>query len=209
MANTASIKEFVSGTVRGFLQKINFVGPLPRQKYPPTVEKAVRRTINSWNLALSKDVCEAHLTVGLDIGTVTYGHTTDSIQIAIALFTFCATLFDDARGMDMQAMREFIPRFCAGQEQLHPILTHLIESTKMLADQLPQYTANKVYISLLAGCNEELCCREGTNRLTLSSYAGTFIDYSRSKSGTPEPYVAAIWPRSAFPDVSEYIQAFP
>ena len=140
---------------------------------------------------------------------MTYKHNPDDVQIAVALFTFCASLFDDARGMDIQAMREFIPRFCTGQPQLHPILTHLIESARMVAEVLPQYTANTVYISLLAGCNEELCCCEGISNIISSAHAGTFEEYSRSKSGLPEPYVATIWPLCTFPKVSEYIQAFP
>ena len=209
MANATPTIDFIRDAILEFLQRIDFVGPLPRNEYPSIVEETVRNTIESWNLGLPDNVCKAHLVVGLDIGTATYRHTPYSVQIAVALFTFCATLFDDATGLDIEAMREFIPRFCTGRPQLHPILTHLIDSAKMLAEQLPRYTANNVYISLLAGCNEELCCWEGTNSLVLSSHAGTFVEYSRSKSGTPEPYVAAIWPRCAFPNVSEYIQAFP
>lgn len=192
-----------------FLQESRFAERFPPRSPPPAIEAQVREIVRSWKLNIPENTHEKHLIVGVHFGYAAYQHTPYAVQIAVALFTFCATMFDSGVVDDMQALREFIPRFCAGQPQLHPILTQFIATVGALREFLPEYSANLVYPSMMSYANEELYCWKGANELTLQAESGSYIEYSRLKSGMPEPFIACIWPHTMCPDVGEYVQAFP
>ena len=192
-----------------FLQRTKFPERFPNRLPPPSVERSARETVRSWQLDIPEHIYRKHLDVGINIGFAAYQDTQEEVQVAIALFTFCATMIDEAVTKDTSAIREFVPRFCAGQPQLHPILTRFVETVGALRKFLPEYTANMVYPAMMAFVNEELFCREAAGNLTWRSNSENFMEYSRLKSGMPEPYTACIWLCSAFPDASDYIQAFP
>ena len=197
------------GFVLDFLQRTRFPDRFPPRTPPTNVEARTREEIKSWHLDVPEEEYEKRLVVGLDIGYAAYQHTSYDVQVAMALFTFCATMFDDAIGPDMKAMQEFIPRICTGQPQLHVILTQFIRSASLVRGYLPDYTANMVHTCMMAYANEEVCGWKDANTLDLRPEAGNYIDYSRYKNGISEPYAACIWPSTMFPDVKEYIQAFP
>ena len=195
--------------ILAFLEKTRLADRFPPRTAPPAVETKVRETVKSWKLGITDEMTDKYTVVGLEMGYAAYQHTPHTVQIAVSLFTSCLTMFDDAAGANMQSMQEFIPRICRGKPQLHPLLTHLIECADVITQYLPNYTANMIHSGLMAFVNEEISGRENENQLTLKPDASNFIEYSRYKSGIPEPYAASIWPASICPDVSEYIQAFP
>ena len=195
--------------VLDFLQRTRFPDRFPPRTAPPAVETKVRETVKSWKLDITDQIADQYIVVGLDIGYAAYQHTPYEIQIDMTLFTFCATMFDDAVGTDMNAMREFIPRICRGKPQLHPILSHFVDYADKLTGYLPDYTANMVHTGMMAFANEELCGWKDANQMTLKAEASNYIEYSRYKNGISEPYAACIWPSELCPEVSEYIQAFP
>lgn len=191
------------------MEKTRFSDRFPPRNAPPAVEAKVRETVKSWKLDIKDEMVDKCITVGLDIGYAAYQHTPHAVQIAVSLFTFCVTMFDDAAEADMQAMQEFIPRMCKGKPQLHPLLDRLVECTDMLTQYLPEYTANMMHTGVMAFFNEELSGRKDASRLTLKPEAGTYIEYSRYKNGLPEVYAACMWPLTVCPEVNEYLQAFP
>lgn len=195
-------------SILDFLRRTKCEAYFPPRTPPPAVEAQVRETVRKWNLDQTEEYYEKHLIVGLDIAYAAYQHTPYEVQIAVALFTFCATVLDDA-AIDMRATHEFIARFCAGEPQLHPILTRFIETAGALREFVPEYTANTIYPSMLSFVNEDLYGRKGAQQLVLCADSGDYIDYSRFKGGMPEPYAVCIWPRSICPDAEEYVQALP
>lgn len=206
MDNTAA---FLRRYTLDFFQKTRLTERFPPRSRPVVVETTVREATRAWKLDISDEVYEKCIVVGLDMGYASYQHAPHALQIAVALVTFCATMFDEAVVGDVQAMREFCPRLCTGQPQLHPILTRFVEAGGVLRGFLPDYTANMVYPCLMAFANEELFCWGGANEITLHPEGANYIDYSRFKSGLPEAFVVCIWPRSMFPEVGEYVQALP
>ena len=192
-----------------FLERTHLADRFPPRTAPPAVEAKVRETVKSWKLDITDEMANKYIVVGLDIGYAAYQHTPHIVQIAMSLFTFCVTMFDDSVGVDAQALQEFVPRICHGKPQLHPILTHLLECADMITQQLPNYTANTIHSGLMAFVNEELSGRDDGYQIALKPDACTYIEYSRYKNGLPEPFAACIWPMSMCPDVNEYIQAFP
>lgn len=191
------------------MKTTRFPDRFPPRTPPVAVEEKAREIVKSWKLDIPEETYERYIVIGLDIGYAAFQHTPHAVQIAVSVFTFCATMFDDAAGTDIAAMREFIPRVCDGRPQLHPILTHFVECTGALREFLPDYTSNMVHTGTMAFANEELCGWQDANKLTLHPDAGNFVEYSRYKNGISEPYAACIWPRSMCPDVGEYVQAFP
>lgn len=192
-----------------FLQKTRAAELFPPRTPPPVVDATVRDTIRSWKLDIPEHLYERYIVAGLDIGFAAYHHTSYDHQIAMSLFTFCATVIDDATLVDNQALREFIPRFCTGQPQLRPLLNRFVESIVTLREFYPEYPANTLYSAVLSYVNEEVYCGNEAKELLLSPEAGQYVEYSRFKGGVPEPYAIGIWPRDICPDVGEYIQAIP
>ena len=192
-----------------YLHKSNAATRFPPRTAPTFVETKTRETIKSWKLDIPEHLYERYIVAGLDIGFAAYQHTSYDFQIAVSLFTFCATIIDDVDLVDTQALREFIPRLCTGKLQLRPILNHFVHTTVALREFFPEYPANTLYSALLSYVNEELYCVNGAKDLVLSSEAGQYVEYCRFKNGIPEPYALSIWPKDICPDISDYIQAIP
>ena len=192
-----------------FLQRTRFPDRFPPRTPPPEVEARTREDVKSWELDVPEEEYENRLVVGLHLGYAGFQHTPHDLQVAMSLFTFCATMSDDAIGPDMKAMQEFIPRIIAGKPQLHVVLTQFIRSSSMLREFLPDYTANMVHTCMMGFVNEEVCGWKDANNLDLRPESETYINYSRYKNGIAEPYAACIWPITMFPDVKVYIQALP
>ena len=195
--------------ILNFLQKSRAGARFPPRMAPPTVETRTRETIKSWKLGIPEHLYEKYIVTGIDIGFAAYQHTAYDLQIAVSLFTFCATIVDDVALIDTQALREFIPRLCTGRPQLRPILDHLVHTTVALREFFPEYPANTLYSAVLSYVNEEVYCGNEAKQLVLSPEAGQYVEYSRFKGGIPEPYALCIWPKDICPDVGEYIQAVP
>ncbi|CAL1716300.1 unnamed protein product [Somion occarium] len=195
--------------ILSYLQQTGAAKRFPPRSPPTTVDHTVREVIRSWNLDIPENVYERYIVCGVDIGFAAYQHTPYDLQIAIALFTFCATIFDDRTWLDPKAMREFIPRFCLGQPQLHPLLDRFVESTMNLRKFFPLYTANTICSAVLEYANEEVYCAEDVDQTMLRPGAWQYVEYTRLKSGIPEPYAIGIWPSSVCSDLKEYVQAIP
>ena len=118
-------------------------------------------------------------------------------------------LDDGAALIDPNAIRDFVPRFCDGKPQLAPILDRMIEVTNDLRQFLHEYGANIVHASLLRYVNEELWYTQHPKQLTMQPDAGGYVEYSRYKTGIPEPYAFAIWPKAICENAEDYIQAIP
>ncbi|KAK7689817.1 hypothetical protein QCA50_006456 [Cerrena zonata] len=196
-------------TILYYLRTSRAADRFPPRSPPPIVEAKVRDTIQSWKLDIPEHLYEKYIVAGLDIGYAAYQHTSYDLQIAISLFTFCATVVDDATLVDPQALREFIPRFCTGQPQLQPVLTHFVETTTAMRTFFPSYAANTFYSALVSYVNEEIYCRNEATELVIGPDGGQYVEYSRFKGGIPEPYALSIWPQDICPNVKEYIQAVP
>ncbi|CAL1716302.1 unnamed protein product [Somion occarium] len=191
-----------------YLEQTGAAERFPPHPPPAVVDGKVREVIRSWNLDIPEHICEKAIVVGVDVGFAAYRHTPYDLQIVIALLTFCATLFDD-KSLDSKAMREFVPRFCLGQPQLHPLLDRFIECTMNLPKFFPLYTANLICSAVLLYANEDVYWREHAEKTTLHPSAWQYVEYSRLKSGMPETFVVSIWPSSICPTLDEYVQAIP
>ena len=192
-----------------YLHKSHVEARFPPRTIPPSVEARIRESIESWKLDIPEEVYQKCLAVAFGMGYAAYQHTSQDLQVAISLFTFCATLVDSAVWVDIQAMREFVTHVCTGNTQFHPILDRFLQTATALRQFFPEYTANILYIALLAFVNEEVCCAGEAEQLVLSPEAEQYVDYSRFRSGISEPYAISIWPKDICPDLAEYIQAIP
>ena len=192
-----------------FMEKTRLADRFPTITVASAVEAKVRETFKSWELNITDETAEEYIIVGLEMCYAAYQHTPHAVQIAMALFSICVAMLDDVVGTDIQSMREFVPSICRGKPQLHPLLTHFVECADMITQYLPNYTANMIHCGLMAYVNEELNVKDNGSQLVLKPDTSSYIEYSRYKSGVPEPYAASMWPRSICPDVNEYIQAFP
>ena len=214
VTNTRIVAMNSTGTISrkailNFLQKSRAAARFPPRTAPPPVESKTREIIRSWKLDIPEHLYEKYIVAGIDIGFAAYQHTTHELQIAVSLFTFCATIIDDVALVDTQSLREFIPRLCTGRPQLRPILDHFVQTTVALREFFPEYPANALYSAVLSYVNEEVYCGNEAKELVLSPEAGQYVEYSRFKGGVPEPYALSVWPKDICPDVSEYIQAVP
>lgn len=176
----------------------------------PVVEDTVLKTIQLWGLQIPDGVWQKYAFCALDIATTAYRATTVDQQISVALFTFLATLFDDAL-MGLDAMREFVPRFYGGLPQTHPILTRFHQMTLELGTYCPHITANTLVSATMEYANAEVFVREGRDQVAsrLQRESSEYIEYVRMKEGIPEVYAVLVWPRDMCPDVTQYVQAIP
>ncbi|THH31645.1 hypothetical protein EUX98_g2558 [Antrodiella citrinella] len=172
------------------------------------VKKKALEIAKSWDLGLSDRDLDKYLTVGLVIAISGYSHTPIETQIAVALYTLCCTAADD-NVMSNEILREFAPRFFDGREQLHPILTHLVEELIVIRQQYSTFSGNAVTISTMDFFSAEMFLRdEGGSDLRVRE-ATEYVDYVRWKTGVGEAYAALIWPQAMFPETKTYIQAMP
>ena len=100
-----------------YLQTTRCAERFPPNTPPPVVEAKVNEVIKSWNLPIPKEKSDKYRICGIHFGYAPYQHTPYEVQIAAALFTFCTTIYDDA-ALDIEAMREFVPRWCEGKPQI-------------------------------------------------------------------------------------------
>ena len=195
--------------VLDYLQRSRAAAHFPPRTPPVVVETQTREIIRSWKLDIPEEAYEKCIVAGLALGYAAYQHTSYEFQIAMCLFTFCATIVDDATLVNYQALREFTPRLCTGKAQLRPALDHFIQTITALREFLPEYPANTLYPALMSYVNEEVHCGNEAKELIFGPSSGPYLEYSRSKSGIPEPYALSIWPKDICPDAGEYIQAVP
>jgi len=178
------------------------------RRIPSDIEKRVRERLASRDLQVPPKVLEKHMRTGLDIATKAYGHTSSDLQVEIALCSLCATLFDDAY-MGLEAMSQMVPRFHAGQPQMHPIVQLCIDTvTTGMRKHYGDYSANVIVTSWLDFANGEMLGRD-TREMKMSAASVMFIEQIRLKDGIAEAYAAYIWPKNLFPDTMEYVQAIP
>jgi len=201
--------EHARTAVRRFLQVTGLHKHFGARTHP-AVRDAVFETIESWNLQLPDSVWRESALTSLDIATTSYRATTIDQQIAIALWTFFAVIFDD-NVIGLDAMREFVPRFYKGLPQTHPALARYVEVTLDLAKHYSSTTANSLISSTMEFANTELFTRECGEKvgLHLQKESSGYIEQVRLKDGVAEGYAICIWPHDMCPDVTAYIQAIP
>ncbi|KAI0073461.1 terpenoid synthase [Panus rudis PR-1116 ss-1] len=180
----------------------------PSRSPPPEVNERVRRTVASWDLGIPTEIYEPYLTCGIDIGYAAYRHTSYDVQVAISLYTFCATLYDDAI-IDLDTMRKFPLSLYAGQPQPHPLLHYFMEKTLDLRQYYPPYAANAICSGTLEYANAEILAREGADDMSIRPNATQYVEYFRSKGGVAEPYAVFMWPSTVCSDPLSYVQAIP
>lgn len=195
--------------ILSYLKKSFVEGHIRPRSPPEYVETKVRETIRVWNLDIPEANYEKYVVNCIHLGYAPFQHTSYDLQIAIALFSFCAMIFDDAVLVDATAIQEFVPRFCAGKRQTCRVLDHLVETSSDLCAYLHEYGANTVFSAVLMYTNQELWDGKGAKDLVLRPDAEGYIEYSRIKNGIAEPFAFSIWPKSLGVDAGEYIQAIP
>lgn len=191
-----------------YLQTTRCAERFPPNTPPPIVEQKVTEVINSWNLPIPKEKSDKYRICGIHFGYAPYQHTPYEVQIASALFTFCTTIYDDA-ALDIEAMREFVPRWCEGKPQLDPFLDRFVETTMALREFFPPYAANTICSSTMEYGTEEVYNVDEAPDAEFTPDSWQYIEYARLKGGIAEPYAILIWPKSICPNVSEWLQALP
>ena len=166
--------------------------------------------VNSWNLDVPIHKFEMSLKTGIEVGTMAYRHAPLDMQVAIAMFCFTVACFDD-KVMSAQERREFLPRYYQNQPQHHAILDKILEATYDLRQLVPTYSANIIFTGLLEYCNEDVFYSDESVVASqdLRGEAENYSESVRMIDGIPGPFIVAIWPKSLFPDVKEYVQALP
>ncbi|KAI0073462.1 terpenoid synthase [Panus rudis PR-1116 ss-1] len=196
-------------TILEFLHRTAMFDVIRPFEIPLEIISAVRNAVNSWgiDIDLPQRILDNYIDCAIDLGHAIYSHTSYDVQISVSLYTLCSLLFDDGV-VGRDAAREFVPRLALGKPQLHPILEQYVQCTLALRNYLPLYGANALITATLDFANFELLRSDETHSLDLKPGALDFIEYARQKDGFAEGFVAAIWPKSDFPDVKSYIQAF-
>lgn len=147
----------------------------------------------------------------MSIATTAYRHITDvETEVALSIYTFLTSLFDDDV-LDLDVLRQFVPRFYSRQPQLSPLLDLFVETiTVMLPKHYGAYSSNSIVSSSLDFFNAEVFERDGSAEgLEVGQWSGIYLEYVRWKSGISEAYACQIWPKSLCPDTKAYIQAIP
>lgn len=174
---------------------------------PPEVDNTVRNTVDTWNVDIPRSALDKYIDCVVHFGHMLYRHASYDVQVSIALYTLCSLFFEDGV-ISRDAAREFVPRLASGQPQLHPLLERYVECTLKLREHLPPYGGNALISATLDFANFELLRSDELLAFDIKPGALDFIEYVRQKDGFAEGYVAAIWPKSDFPDVKTYIQVF-
>lgn len=97
---------------------------------------------------------------GLIIACTAYRHVTDiDHQATLALYTFCMLIADDDY-VDLQVLKEFVPRFYTRQSQLHPFLNLFMEVlTIVMPKYYDSYGANSIVSGSMDWYNAEMLLR--------------------------------------------------
>ena len=182
-------------------------GPQPPD---PAVDRRVREVVKSWKLDITAYKLDIPLKTGIAVGAMGYRHAPLDVKVAVAMFCFTVACFDD-KVIGVQECREFLPRYYQHQPQQHILLEKILESTHVLRQLVPTYSANIIFSGLLEYCNEDVFYAEQpiVTSHNLKLEAGNYSEFVRMVDGIPGPFIVSIWPKSLFPDVKEYVQALP
>lgn len=192
-------------------------------RYPhPDVASKVYAKMDSYHIPLPDRDLRKYADGGMVMACTSYRYITDiDHQVALSLYSCCMLISDDDN-VDLQVLKEFVPRFYTRQPQLNPFLDLLVEViTVMLPRYYDTYGANSIVSGTMDYYNSELFLRTHPRRTAASGSMHTdgpgspepeaayFVDFIRWKTGDGESYAAQLFPKYMYPDTSTYVQVIP
>lgn len=182
------------------------------QRPDPRVNEIILQRLREWHIKIDGEntTYKKSLGAGYSIATTAFHHVPADIQAEIALYTFLVVAIDDGI-VDEAALRQFVPRFCSGSPQLHPVLDRLVESCHGITSLFAEFGANIIYTNTMDFVNAELYLMDDRNTLpeSLSQDSVTFINHIRASTGISLAYATFIYPKVEFPEAKDYAQAYP
>lgn len=172
------------------------------------VDKLVRAETQTWDLGgASAEHLDLCLVVGIDLGRITFKHTPLEVQAHIAKWTALLVAIDDF-AIGAAAVAEFSVRFHSGQDQLHPVLDRLAETTRRMHDFFHPHSAAVIVGDTVQGVSSMIADKQAE---VMGSHPSSmeFLTYKRLCNGLGLGYSYCVWDKLHFPDLTTFMEAVP
>lgn len=203
-----SVRALSQYIVNEFFRQTGLSVPAGQSEQDGPVGQQVHTEMQCWNLRdISPHRLQKHIVTSINYATTTFGHNRLDTQVHIALFTVLCLCVDDLE-VDSVALEEFVPRFQTGREQLHPVLSLLVEKLQRMPDFYHLYAASAIVAGTIHFINCTLFDKQYED-MKLHSKALPFVLYKRARNSLGEVYASCVWDKFNFPELSTHVQVMP